>query len=277
MVLRPTPKVEASGGPLPCNNERVGLALITGGSSGIGFELAKLFARDSHSLILVARCREKLAEAAEKLRAEGGSVRWLAADLSSREGCGEVQSILLGQAPDYLINNAGFGRVGHFARTDLELELRMIGLHVCSTTSLTKAILPAMLERGRGRIMNVASVAAFQPGPFTAVYYASKSYVVSFSQALSEELRGTGVTVTALCPGRTETEFAKSARLAPAGLLRYLTPMSAGSVAAAGYRAMMAGKRVVVPGAVNKIVAQAVRIAPGFLTLRMTRAIQQRG
>src|SRR5881398_2071290 len=185
-------------------------ALITGASGGIGYELAKLFARDKYNLILVSRSKQKLQQRAEELRKLGSpfvTVHWFdlaeldAPDkLFQRTERGNIQV-------DILVNNAGYGVRGAFAKTNLDDKLEMMQLNMVALTHLTKLYLPQMISRGQGRIMQVASTAAFQPGPFMAVYYATKAYVLSFSEALYEELRGTGVTVTALCPGATATGF----------------------------------------------------------------------
>src|SRR3954468_6137183 len=185
-------------------------ALITGASGGIGYELAKLFARDKYNLVLVSRGKEKLQQRAEEMRKLGSpvvNVHWFdLAELDtpdklfSRTEKAHIQV-------DILVNNAGYGVRGAFAKTNLDDELEMMQLNMVALTHLTKLYLPQMIARGHGRIMQVASTAAFQPGPFMAVYYASKAFVLSFSEALAEETRGTGVTVTCLCPGVTTTEF----------------------------------------------------------------------
>jgi short-subunit dehydrogenase len=176
---------------------------------------------------------------------------------------------------DVLVNNAGFGLNGRFAETDLDRELAMIQVNIAALTHLTKLFLKPMVERGRGRILNVASTAAFQPGPLMAVYYASKAYVLSFSEAIAEELGGTGVTVTALCPGPTATGFAEAAEMTNSRLFKLKKPMTSMDVAKAGYRAMQRGKRIVVTGAMNKLLAQSVRISPRALVTKVTRTLQE--
>jgi short-subunit dehydrogenase len=176
---------------------------------------------------------------------------------------------------DFLVNNAGFGFPGAFAETDLERELAMIQVNLTALTHLTKLFLRPMVERGRGRIMNVASTAAFQPGPLMAVYYATKAYVLSFSEALAEELSGTEVTVTALCPGPTATGFAAAADMANRRLFKVRTPMTSVEVARQGYRAMMRGKRVVITGTANKLLAQSVRISPRRLVTKIAKSLQE--
>ena len=177
---------------------------------------------------------------------------------------------------DILVNNAGFGTSGKFAQTDLHAELDMIGVNVAALTHLTKLFLGPMLERKRGRILNVASTAAFQPGPLMAVYYATKAYVLSFSEAIAEELTGTGVTVTALCPGPTATGFQQVANMGTEALLKLMRPVSSMEVARAGYRGMMRGKRIVIPGLKNKLGVQSLRVSPRAVAVKIVRALQER-
>jgi len=176
---------------------------------------------------------------------------------------------------DVLVNNAGLGVYGFFAQTDLAKELETIQVNVTALTHLTKLLLPGMLARRRGKILNVASTAAFQPGPLMAVYYATKAYVLSFSEALANETQGTGVTVTALCPGPTITEFQKKARLEEIRLLHSPLVRDVRSVARAGYEGMKKGKRIVIPGAANKLLAQTVRVTPRRLVTAVARRIQE--
>ena len=173
------------------------------------------------------------------------------------------------------MNNAGFGHLQAFAETDQDVLLAMIGVNVTALTHLTRLVLPGMIERGSGRIMNVASTAAFQPGPLMAVYYASKAYVLSFSEGLRAELQGSGVTVTALCPGPTETGFGVRARVTGSRLFDARI-MEAADVASKGFRAMMAGDGVVVPGAANALAATALRHAPRGITNRVVRRLHER-
>lgn len=253
-------------------------ALITGASTGIGLELARLFAKDRQRLAIVARDEKKLQEVARELMAEGAAgVRTIAVDLSKREAPVEICSALHGDPVHYLINNAGFGLGGRFKDTDLETELDMIQVNVTSLVHLTKLFLPEMTRRGQGRIMNVASTAAFQPGPLMAIYYATKAFVLSFTEAIAEELRGSGVTVTALCPGPTASEFQKRAKIEETVLVRKkaMGMMSARKVAEVGYRGMMAGKVVVIPGLLNKIGAQSIRIGPRAIVRRASRKLQE--
>jgi short-subunit dehydrogenase len=254
------------------------VALVTGASSGIGLELATLLARDGHDLVLVARSRERLENIGKGLREEfGATVTVVARDLadpdSPRAVAQEVES--RGLPIEVLVNSAGLGVYGLFAQTPLEKELGMIQVNVVAVTALTKLLLPGMLQRRRGRILNVASTAAFQPGPLMAVYYATKAYVLSFSEALANETAGTGVTVTALCPGPTITEFQKQAGLEGTHLFHSPLVQDAKSVALAGYRGMRRGARVVVPGVGNRILVASVRFTPRRLVTAIARRIQE--
>jgi hypothetical protein len=253
-------------------------ALITGASSGIGWELAKLFAEDRHDLALVARSKKKLEQFARDLTAAFGvTVRTIAKDLASPKAAIEIAEELSAAAiaVDALVNNAGFGVYGRFAKTDGAKELEMIQVNLTALTQLTKLFLPSMLERRSGRILNVASTAAFAPGPLMAVYYATKAYVLSFSEALANELSGSGVTVTALCPGPTDTDFQKDAGLEATHLFTSPLIKDARSVARAGYRGMLAGKRIVIPGVGNKLLVQSIRLAPRRFTTAITRWLQE--
>ncbi len=255
-----------------------GTALVTGASSGIGLELATLLARDRHDLVFVARRRDRLEAIARGLTEEFGvTVTILPHDLAQSEAPAAVARELeeRGLAVDILINNAGFGVYGPFARTPLERELEMIQVNVTALTHLTKLLLPGMLERRSGRILNVASTASFQPGPLMAVYYASKAYVLSFTEALANELDGSGVTVTALCPGPTITEFQQEAGVAQTRLFRSMLVMNAPEVARAGYEGMLRGKRIVIPGAANRVLVEALRVSPRRLVTAVARRIQE--
>lgn len=253
-------------------------ALVTGASGGIGAELARLFAADGHDLVLVARSRDKLAGLAEEL---GGrhhvNARVLAADLARPQAPREIFDELgaEGAGVDALVNNAGVGSYGLFAETDLKSELDLLQINVVALTHLTKLFLPAMIARRRGHVLNVASTAAFQPGPLMAVYYASKAYVLHFSEALSNETQGTGVTVTALCPGPTETGFVAAAGMGESKLFD-ASVMDARTVAVEGYHGMLGGKTVVVPGLRNRLLATSYRLAPRGLITKVVRGIQER-
>jgi hypothetical protein len=247
-------------------------ALVTGASYGIGRELALCCARGGFDLLLVARSADKLRSLAEEILGRYPvKARAIPADLSDPRAAEKLKGGLDGEgvAVDALLNNAGFGANGPFVSLDSELQLEMLRVNVLALTQLTRLFLPPMVARGRGRVLNVASTAAFQPGPLMAVYYASKAYVLSFSEALSEELRGTGVTVTALCPGPTVTEFQARAQMEHARLFKRAA-MGAVRVAEAGYSGMMAGRTIVIPGLGNRLLAQSVRVGPRFLVRRIT-------
>lgn len=244
-------------------------ALVTGASSGIGRELAKLLHRDGHELVLVARRESALHELAQEL----GGAKVVALDLSQRDAVAKLISLV--PEVDLLINNAGFGDSGPFVDAELARQLEMIDLNVRALTELTRAYLPGMVQRHFGRVMNVASTAAFQPGPFMATYFASKAYVLSFSEALAEEVRGSGVTITALCPGVTESEFHAVAGLGATKLGMIKKP-SAASVAEQGYDAMLTGTTVVVTGVFNKVGTLGVRVVPRALVRRLVKFVLKR-
>ncbi|HTN42252.1 MAG TPA: SDR family oxidoreductase [Nitrospiria bacterium] len=254
-------------------------ALVTGASSGIGYELGRLLARDDYNLVLVARDGERLEEAAEAIRKEEPkvSIKTISTDLSEPRAAEAIIQELRKESIkiDVLINNAGYGVYGRFAETALDEEVRMMQVNMVSLTDLTKRLLPYMIQKKEGRIMNVASAGGFVPGPFFAVYYATKAYVLSLSEALNEELRGTGITVTALCPGATETKFQNRARVKNTILYKPWKMMDAGTVARIGYRGMMKGKAVVIPGLLNKLMIFSTRFGPRSSVARLTRFIQE--
>jgi short-subunit dehydrogenase len=253
-------------------------ALITGGSTGIGLDLAREFAAHGHNLVVVARNRDRLDQAAGALEGKYGvKVTAIPSDLSVDGSAQRLYDAVVGEAiqVDYLVNNAGFGLGGEFADTDLERELDMIQLNVAAVVHMTKLFMQPMLRRKKGRIMNVASTAAFQPGPLMSVYYASKAFVLSFSEAIAEELRDTGVTMTCLCPGPTETEFAEVAGIRSTRLFTQMGVKDSAAVARAGYRAMMRGERISIPGVRNKILVQAERATPRSLVTKIVRKIQE--
>jgi short-subunit dehydrogenase len=239
-------------------------ALVTGASAGLGRELARLAAKAGHDLVLVARRRERLEElAAEITAAYGVQVSVIASDLSEQGApAGIAERIRAGGTHiDFLVNNAGFGSCGAFSQAVLDREVEMIHLNIRALVQLTHLFLPDMLARKSGRILNVASVAGFVPGPYMATYYASKAFVLSFTEGLAGELLGTGVTITASCPGPTETEFGAVAGSTKTKLFQRGVA-TAPSVALHAYRAMMAGKVVAIPGLMNKLIAQSTRLSP---------------
>lgn len=250
---------------------------MTGGSGGIGFAVARLLARDGYDLVVVARDGPRLGEAAGRLTGETGMpVRTLARDLAEPGAVRALFAYLEAEhvAPAIVVNNAGFGLGGPFAATDLHRELSMIQVNITALTEMTKLALAGMLQRGSGRILNVASTAAFLPGPLMAVYYATKAYVLSFSQAVAYELRGTGVTVTTLCPGPTATAFEKTAGVSGSRLFRHGV-QGPDAVARAAYDGLMRGKRVVIPGVRNRLLMQSLRLAPRGAALAIARWLQE--
>ncbi len=250
-------------------------ALITGATSGIGYELAKCFARDGYDLVLVARDQAQLQRVAQELAgAHGVAARSSPADPARPEAAAELVEALARERLeiDVLVNNAGFGTYGPFANTDLTTQEEMIQVNLVALTQLTRRLLDGMLKRRHGKILNVASTAAFQPGPLMAVYYATKAYVLSFSEALASELQGSGVTVTALCPGLTRTAFQQRAGIERTKLVRG-RPMEADAVARIGYRALMRGTLVVVPGLGNRLLILAVRFVPRRMVTAIVRGL----
>lgn len=257
-------------------------ALVTGASSGIGRELAGVFAREGHALILVARRTEPMQVLAAQLQsAHGTPCVVVGADLGTPEGVAavvrEVES--RGIELEVLVNNAGFGLSGPFATLPAESQLGMIDLNIRALTALTRAFVPGMVARGRGYVLNVASTAAFQPGPLMAIYYATKAYVLSFSEALHEELREQGVRVTALCPGYTETEFATRAagQHKPRLFQGFMGLGDARQVAEEGYRALKRGRARVIPGWRHRLGAWGATFSPRALVVRVTRYINTSG
>ncbi len=260
---------------MPGGASSAGRALITGATSGIGLELARVCAARGHDLILVSRDAGRLQAVAEELRGRfGREVAVFPRDLADAEGPAALMKAVeaAGLEVDILVNNAGFGTYGPYAETEIEDELKMMQLNVVTVAHLTRLVLPEMIRRGRGRILNVASTAAFQPGPLMAIYYAGKAFVLHFSEALAEELRGSGVTVTALCPGVTPTGFQARAKMEDSRLLSgYST--SAERVAREGYAGLMAGRRVVIPGFLNRLLAFSVRLMPRAVITRIVRRL----
>lgn len=244
-------------------------ALITGASVGIGRELARIFAESGHDLVLVARNVEQLKQVAAECQSLGsGTARVLPKDLSVPGAAREIFDELKrdGVAIDVLVNNAGFGNYGRFAEVDLDADLRLLQVNIVALTALTKLFLPDMLARGSGRIMNVASMAAFQPGPYLSTYYASKAYVLHFSEAIASECAGRGVIVSALCPGPVATEFQARAGITGARHFKGKATMDARTVALAGYHGLMRGRRIVIPGKANNLLVQLTRLMPRRFT-----------
>lgn len=254
-------------------------ALITGASGGIGYELAELFAKDRYNLVLVARSADRLTQFADELHREFGiSAKVVALDLTAASAPQSLFDELQREdiAVDILVNNAGYGVLGEFATISLEDNLGQIQLNITALTHLTRLFLGPMIERHSGKVMNVASTAGFQPGPLMSVYYATKAYVISFSEALANELHGTGITVTCLCPGATDTGFQSRAGLGNTLLFKKLRPMDAATVARDGYRALMAGKTIVISGFRNWLLAESVRFSPRRLVTAVSRKVLDR-
>jgi short-subunit dehydrogenase len=248
-------------------------ALITGASGGIGEELARLCAAHGYDLVLVARSKDRLRKLAGDLTGKHG-VRALVlpADLADPGAPHRLCEELTAQGIeiDVLINNAGFGMQGPLAEMDVPAITGMLQVNIAALTLLTRLLLPPMIRKGRGRVLNVASTAAFVPGPFMAEYYASKAYVLSLTEALANELQGTGVTATALCPGPTSTGFAERAGVAHANLFQSRV-MAVEQVAREGFEGMLRGQAVVIPGARNRWLARLSGVAPRSLLAKVTR------
>ena len=264
------------------NTQSKQTALITGASGGIGLELTKEFARDGYNLVLVARSKEKLeAIAADLSKQYNISATVVAKDLSKASAPDELYNELKTQGIgiDALVNNAGFATYGKFVEIPLEQELQEMQLNMVTLTHLTKLFSKDMVERRNGKILNVASTAAFQPGPLMAVYYATKAYVLSFSEALANELEGTGVTVTVLCPGPTESGFQERAAMQDSKLVQkggMMRMMTSPEVAKQGYEATKRGQVLVIPGFTNQVGAFLPRFTPRKLTTRIARSMQER-
>jgi uncharacterized protein len=247
------------------------VALITGASAGLGVEFARQLAKRGHSLVLAARRKERLEGLAEEL----GNARAVAIDLSKHDAAAKLTADLgaAGEQVDILVNNAGFGLIGRFAKADAERLREMIDLNVGALTDLCRALAPGMIERQSGGIINVASTAAFQPGPKMAVYFATKAFVLSFTEALHEEWKDRGINVSALCPGPTRTEFGEVAGIQTLGQFDRLS-MDAEPVVRAGLEGLEANRAVVIPGAVNKAGAWSTRFAPRFLVRKIAGSLK---
>jgi hypothetical protein len=254
-------------------------AVVTGAASGFGYEFSKLLAEDSYDLVLVGNNGAGLQKVKHELENRYGiDINVIEHDLSKPGSATTIYSLIKQYNTDVLINNAGFGFSGFFAATNWKYEEKMIHLHIVTLTHLTKLVLADMTARGSGRIMNVSSVAAFQAGPLMAVYYATKAYILLFSEALANEVKGTGVTVTVFCPGQTATNFQKTVaeysnlKLSDTGMFM-ANPQR---IAKIGYKAMLAGKSVSVPGIINKLIVQMNRIMPRKATISLVRIMQEK-
>jgi uncharacterized protein len=252
-------------------------ALITGASGGIGLDLARLAAADGYDLALVARSENKLKDIQKDLQKQFNiKVDVLPLDLSEASSASEIFDELKDRNVSILINNAGFGDYDFFADANWKKLDSMIKVNITALTELTHLFLPEMIERKAGKIMNVASTAAFQPGPLMAVYYATKAYVLSFSEAIANELKDKGITVTTLCPGPTETGFVAGAELEESGLFKSMKIQKSIDVASYGYQSMMKGKTVAIHGVVNNIMTSSLRFVPRTLVTNMVRKIMDK-
>ncbi len=251
-------------------------ALVTGASTGIGYELCRLLAKDGYSLFLVARDAVALGRVADEMRQAGSpEATNIPTDLGDRGAPERIVNQLHGVIPDILVNNAGFGQRGRFDELNLGDQLEMIQVNVTALVELTGRLLPAMLRRGSGRVLNIASTAAFQPGPMMAIYFATKAFVLHFSEAIAEEIRRSGVSVTVLCPGPTDTKFQSRSGMEATKLFKSGKVMSAREVAAIGYRAMLKGKTLSIAGFRNRLGMESLRLAPRSIVRKIARRLQQ--
>lgn len=251
--------------------------LVTGASSGIGVELARRFAANGDKLILTARREDRLRELAEELGDKHQTeILYVPVDLADPEGPKDLAIRIgrKGRVVDVLVNNAGFGLRGEFATLPVDRQLEMVQVNVTAPTALAGLFLPGMLARGKGGILNVASLAAFQAGPELAVYYATKAYMLSLSEALHEESKRRGVVVTALCPGPVPTEFGEVAKMGNAALMK-TGVVSAEDVAKAGFEGFQGGKAIVIPGALPKLGAFGTRFIPRGVARRLAHELQR--
>ncbi|MCF6138997.1 SDR family NAD(P)-dependent oxidoreductase [Pseudalkalibacillus berkeleyi] len=252
--------------------------MITGASGGIGLKLAHHFAKDGHHLVLVARSKQKLENLAKELEGKYAiKTVVILADLGESTAVEHVMDEIEKRKIqiEMLVNNAGFGLYGEFHTIDWAQEQEMMMVNMMALTELTKRVVPTMINQKSGKILNVASTAAFQPGPLMATYYATKAYVLSFSEALENELKGTGVSVSILCPGPTETGFQQRARMEDSKLLDGGV-MSADQVADIAYKAFMDGKTLIIPGTQNKLLSFMIRFMPRKLVTTTVRKVQER-
>jgi len=253
-------------------------ALITGASRGIGYDLAKVFARRSYRLVLISRSADKLEEIRQQFIAEFNvEVIIIPKDLSVHEAASEIFHELERKriVVDVLVNNAGIGDFSEFINEDFHRISRMLHLNIVALTELTRLFVNGMVDRGEGRILNISSLAAFLPGPYMAVYYASKAYVTSFSQAIANELKSTGVSVTAVCPGLTKTGFQQDVGGEKSNAVRFNLMASSESVAELAVKAMLEGKEIVVPGIINSSIARTSRFIPGSVKSRIVKKMQE--
>jgi short-subunit dehydrogenase len=251
-------------------------ALVTGASQGIGAEIARELARRGHRLLLVARSRDKLEELADEIRAGGGVADVLTADLAERSARAIIPSrlIKLGVTVDILVNNAGFSTMGRVSAADPDTEMQLVEVDVVAVVDLCTRLLPGMVERGRGAILNVASTAAFQPLPGQAAYGAGKAFVLSYTQSLLGELKGSGVTATCLCPGPVHTGFGERAGFAKEDAEKALPSVmwvDAAAVAKAAVEGLDKGRMVVIPGVANRVAAAMAQVTPRSLLLPVLR------
>jgi short-subunit dehydrogenase len=251
--------------------------LVTGASGGIGYELSRRFAHDRFNVVLIARDAARLSTVARELEDRYHTKTLvLPKDLSHPAAAGEIYKELQKRnlGIEVLVNNAGFGDLGPFADAEWEVQRQMLQVNVTTLVELTCLFLPEMIRRGSGRVLNIGSTGSFAPVPYMAVYGASKAFVLSFTEALSAELEGTGVTATALCPGVTATQFAKRAKTEHSLLVR-LNQMTAGDVARTGYRALVKNKPRVVPGWFNKLIIGSLRLSPRSANLKMSKMLMR--
>ncbi|MGI9534859.1 MAG: SDR family NAD(P)-dependent oxidoreductase [Thermodesulfobacteriota bacterium] len=255
----------------------MGTALITGASSGIGLELARLFAGDGHDLVLVARREQLLIKVADELKSDFGvNVTVISKDLTLKDSTRDIYNQLTkaGTEISIVVNNAGFGAVGEFTELEYERQINMLNLNINALVSLSRLFLPGMLERNHGGILNVGSLAGFQPGPYASIYYATKAFVLSFTEGLTEELKGKKIKISCLAPGPTNTEFGEISGLDKSFLFKFGT-MSAREVARQGYMGFKNGKTVVIPGFTNRLLPFLVRISPRILVRKITASLNK--
>jgi len=260
------------------NDSHSGTAFVTGASSGIGLELARQFARNGHPVILVDPVKSELEQIAKDIRNEFGvKVLPVARDLLDTDAAPEILSAVEaeGMTIDILANNAGLGQRGKFWEIPLERDLEMIRLNIQAPIRLTKLLLPLMIARGHGRILNTASVAGFEPGPLLAVYHATKAFVLWWSEALATELEDTGITVTALCPGPVDTDFFENADMVETRAFQKANLMAPQDVAKTAYQALMDGERVIIPGGMNKALIFSRRLVSESKQARKNEAMYQ--